>query len=92
LGPGAHTTPHAPQLVVVSSRASQPSLTLPLQSAKFVLHAVMRHVPDEHEGVALGGAHERPQAPQFARLLLRSTQAPEQSVPLVHWQVPPEHV
>src|SRR5215216_1195692 len=61
--------PHAPQCARLVSRSiSQPSLLLPLQLAKPVSQAAMRHTPAWQEGEELGRTgHSRPQLPQLSR-------------------------
>jgi hypothetical protein len=70
---------------------SHPFAGLPSQSAKPALQLAMWHVPAVHEGVALGVAHTRPQAPQLARFVVRSTQLPPQLVSVLGTH-PAEHV
>ena len=50
---GPHVRPHAPQLVIVESDASHPSLAARLQSEKPAAHT-NPHTPDPHVGVAFG--------------------------------------
>lgn len=59
---------------------SQPFATLPSQSRHPVRQLDTRHTPPTHAGVARGGAHMRPQAPQCGTLVATFTQDPPQSV------------
>jgi hypothetical protein len=77
----AHVRPHIPQLVVsLAVAVSQPSVSLPLQLAKPVLHDPMRQVPCVHAGVAFVRAQRTPHAPQWARVVRRSTSHPSARV------------
>lgn len=95
---GAHTDPHAPQLVVVFNRVSQPFAALPSQSPKPGLQRAIAHTPAVHIPVALAGLHARPHAPQWVSEVLRSvsqalfgipSQFPQPAVQAVKLQCPP---
>jgi hypothetical protein len=61
-----HALPQAPQLLAsIPSLTSQPSVALPLQSAKPALHAATAHLPAPHDDAALGSLQATPHAPQF---------------------------
>jgi hypothetical protein len=77
-----HTLLHAPQCAaVLVVLVSQPSAALLLQLPKPVLQVPTPQVPNAQVCVAtLPRAHARPQAPQFATLVCRSTQAIPQRV------------
>lgn len=77
----AHVRPHAPQLDrLLFTSISQPFVATRSQSRKPGLHPTTPHTPSVQLTSALGSAHVRPQPPQCARLVLVSTQIPEQLV------------
>jgi hypothetical protein len=61
-----HGALQAPQSWLVFVLVSQPLFTLPSQSPKPTLHAVVVQVPVAHDAVALGRLHAVPHAPQLA--------------------------
>jgi hypothetical protein len=80
--PAAQAAPHAPQLALsVRVSTSQPLAGLRSQSAKPVAHAATAHAPTAHVAVALGSAQARPQAPQFAALVVSSASHPLAAAP-----------
>ncbi len=89
-----HTTPQPPQFEASAARTltSQPSLAVPLQSAKPALQPPMAQRPLAHAlTLALARAHTVPQPPQFRGSVAVFTQSPEHAVapaPHVVAQVP----
>jgi hypothetical protein len=80
--PAGHARPHAPQWALsLWPRTSQPLAALRSQSRKPAAQAVTEHAPPEHAEVALGRAHARPQAPQFAALVARFVSHPLVAAP-----------
>ena len=72
-----HTVPQDAQFVVLLRRSvSQPLAALPSQSPKFAAHVATPQAPRAQVPVALGGAQVRPQPPQCAVLVRRSTSQP----------------
>jgi hypothetical protein len=80
--PVGHCMPQPPQCrASVRTLTSQPSMRLLLQSAKPIWQPAEPHWPSRHTGTALGGgAHARPQAPQWATSLRVSKQRSPQQV------------
>lgn len=73
----SQTLPHVPQLlmfVVVS--ISQPSVLMPLQSEKPIVHTETWHVPPTHFGVELGTLQTFPHAPQLSTVEFVSVSHP----------------
>jgi hypothetical protein len=66
-----HVIPQPPQFASVRVLVSQPSATLPLQSAQPALHETISHVPVVQLPLAFAGAHAIPQAPQLVSVLTR---------------------
>jgi hypothetical protein len=65
--PAVQAVPHAPQLALsVRVFTSQPLAGFVSQSAKPAAQAAMAHAPAAQLAVALGSAHARPHAPQWA--------------------------
>jgi hypothetical protein len=65
----------------VAVAVSQPSVATLLQSAKPVAQAITPQRPVAHVPVALGGAHARPHAPQWASVVPRSVSQPFAAIP-----------
>jgi hypothetical protein len=62
---GAHGTPHAPQLVSVLVRVSQPFDVMPSQLPNPGRHSTSVQMPAAHEATAFGNVQVTPHAPQF---------------------------
>jgi hypothetical protein len=67
---------HAPQSLAVFSARSQPSATIPLQSAKPGMHSMPRHPPSRHsEVIAFGSCvQSTPHTPQLSAALSDASQ------------------
>ncbi len=82
LAPAGHTLPQVPQwdrLVRVS--VSQPLAGLPSQLLKPAVQPAMPHTPALQEGVPLGTAQTRPQAPQWRTSSASTVSQPLASMP-----------
>ena len=69
-----HAVRQLPQSVRVVVLVSQPSATLPLQSAQPGSQVTIAHVPDPQLPVAWGGAQATPHAPQLVSVFTRVSQ------------------
>jgi hypothetical protein len=77
-----HVLPHAPQWAASLARlTSQPSVALPLQSAKPERHAATVQRPAKQAPAALPGAHTLPHAPQWLASVRVSTSQPLAGLP-----------
>src|SRR5439155_14713177 len=76
-------TPQPPQLEALPAMScSQPSWTVPSQSAKPGLHEAMVHAPAAQEPVAWAGLHTAPQAPQLVASAAMLVSQPSAALPL----------
>lgn len=87
---GAQARPHAPQLVKVLTRVSQPLLVIPSQLPKPGTQSVSVQAPAAHDAVPLGNAQGTPHAPQFERLRIEVSQP--SAVDALQSSKPGEHV
>jgi hypothetical protein len=91
LGSVGHAWPHDPQLAALVIVLAHP----PVQRVGVAVGQPDAHAELTHAGVPLSGTHAFEQLPQWALLLVRSTQVPLQlAKPLLHVepQLPPLHV